>query len=50
MSQENYNNTSYFLDENIRKGRGDRVALYYQDNETTYHKLVELTNKIGNAP
>lgn len=49
MSQENYNNTSYFLDENIRKGRGDRVALYYQDNETTYHKLVELTNKIGNA-
>jgi benzoate-CoA ligase family protein len=49
ISQENYNNSSYFLDENIRKGRGNRVALYYQDKEITYNKLAKLTNKIGNA-
>ena len=49
MSKESYNNTSYFLEENIRKGRGDRVALYYQDKEINYNKLAELTNKIGNV-
>jgi benzoate-CoA ligase family protein len=49
MSKESYNNTSYFLDENIRKGRGSRIALYYQDKEITYNQLVDLTNKIGNA-
>ncbi|MDT3699980.1 MAG: benzoate-CoA ligase family protein [Thermincola sp.] len=46
---ERLNLATYFLDENIACGRGERVALYYQDQSYTYNQLCELTNKVGNT-
>jgi benzoate-CoA ligase len=43
------NITTYFLDENIVKGRGNRVAVYYKDKSYTYNQIHELTNRVGNA-
>jgi benzoate-CoA ligase family protein len=46
---KNLNLTSYFLEENILRGRGDKVAVYYQNRTYTYNDLCALTNKIGNV-
>ena len=43
------NVTSWFLDENISKGRGKRVAIYYRNKKFTFHDICELTNKVGNV-
>lgn len=49
MHEEDYNNASYFLDENIRRGRGEKIALFYRNDKITYNSLVDLTNRIGNV-
>jgi benzoate-CoA ligase family protein len=46
---ETLNLTSYFLDENIRKGRGSVIALRFRDQKYTYGDLYRLTNQVGNA-
>jgi benzoate-CoA ligase family protein len=43
------NLASYFLDVNMTEGRGDRIALYYNDASYTYSNICTLTNKVGNA-
>lgn len=43
------NMTTYFLDENIKQGRGKRIALYCNDKTYTYHDICKLTNRVGNA-
>jgi hypothetical protein len=43
---KNLNLTSYFLEENILRGRGDKVSVYYQNRTYTYNDLCSLTNKI----
>jgi benzoate-CoA ligase family protein len=46
---ERFNMTSYFLEENISRGRGGKVALYYKDDKYTFNDVCALTNKVGNV-
>lgn len=46
---EQLNLTSYFLEDNISQGRGDKVALYYRDEKYTFNDLCALTNRVGNV-
>ena len=46
---ERLNLATYFLDENISCGRGEHIALYYEDQSYTYNQLCNLTNKVGNV-
>lgn len=43
------NVTEEVLDRNLALGRGDRVAIYYDNQRTTYNELVEQVNRLGNA-
>lgn len=43
------NVTSYFLDENIKQGRGERIALYHKDQCYSYNDIFHLTNRVGNT-
>src|ERR1043166_1311652 len=44
-----YNAASTFVDENITRGRGKRIAIYYQDRTFTYDDLYSNVNRTGNA-
>lgn len=44
-----FNLTTYFLEDNLKKGRGDKVAIYYQDETYTFSDVCTLTNKVGNV-
>ena len=46
---QEYNMASDILDSNIEKGRGDRVAIYFEGKKYTYNTICELTNKVGNV-
>ncbi len=46
---EQLNLTTYYLDENITHGRGDKVAVYYRDEKYTFNGLCSLTNRVGNV-
>jgi benzoate-CoA ligase family protein len=44
-----YNITTKLIDETIDKGFGDKVAVYYKDEQYTYKQIQEMINKVGNA-
>jgi 4-hydroxybenzoate-CoA ligase len=44
-----FNIADYFLDRNIRQGRGHKVAIYTDRRNYTYSEIQEMTNKTGNA-
>ena len=44
-----YNAATTFVDENIKQGRGGKVAIYYQDQQITYQEVFENVNRTGNA-
>ena len=44
-----FNMATYILDDNIAAGRGERIAIYYQEEKYTFNDLIALTNKIGNV-
>lgn len=46
---EKLNLTAYYLEENITQGRGDKIAVYYQDESYTFRELSDLTNRLGNV-
>jgi benzoate-CoA ligase family protein len=46
---ENINLATYYLEENLTAGRGDRVAIYYLDETYTFSQLAALTNRVGNV-
>jgi len=46
---EQLNLTTYYLDENMTQGRGNKVAVYYQDETYTFNDLCSLTNRVGNV-
>jgi benzoate-CoA ligase family protein len=45
---ERFNLASYFLDDRIREGRGDRTALLGDDAAVSYAELQALANRFGN--
>ena len=44
-----YNAATTFVDENIQRGRGGKVAIHYQDQRITYQEVFENVNRTGNA-
>jgi len=44
-----FNAASYFVDRNLAEGRGDNVAVLYQDQEITYRQVAENANRTGHA-
>ena len=45
----NLNLANYYLEENTANGRGDKVAVYCEDDTYTFNDLCCLTNLFGNA-
>src|SRR4030067_1337860 len=43
------NMASYILDENIKAGRENRIAIYCQGETYTFNDLCTLTNQAGNT-
>ena len=43
------NLATYYLDENLIRGRGRKTALLYEGQKYTFNELVALTNRIGNV-
>ena len=48
-SQEFFNATDYFIDRNIRQGRGHKVAVYTEYRNYTYNDIQKMMNKTANA-
>ena len=47
--QDLFNIADYFLDDRVREGRGDRVALRTQSQTLTYRQVQSLANRFGNV-
>lgn len=45
---ETFNIADYFLDDRVREGRGDRIALRTDGGEMTYAEVQSLANRFGN--
>jgi benzoate-CoA ligase family protein len=46
---EQMNLATYYLDENLKQGRGAKVAIHYQGEKVTFNNLCNLTNRVGNG-
>ncbi len=46
---EQFNVAVELVDKNLELGRGDKVAIYYQDQSLTYEQVYRMVNKAGNA-
>ncbi|MFC4769417.1 benzoate-CoA ligase family protein [Effusibacillus consociatus] len=44
-----YNASTKFIDENVNKGLGSKVAIYYKDEKITYKQLQDQVNQVGNG-
>jgi benzoate-CoA ligase family protein len=44
-----FNVATYFVDRNVREGRGENVAIECAGERVTYQQLLESTNRVGNA-
>src|SRR5579884_76790 len=44
-----FNMATVLVDRHLEEGRGERVAVYYQDQQLTYRQLAALVNQTGNA-
>jgi 4-hydroxybenzoate-CoA ligase len=47
--QDFFNGADYFVDRNIRQGRGHKVAVYTEYKNYTYNDIQKMTNKTANA-
>ena len=43
------NSTEELIDRQVEAGHGDRVALLYEDQRTTYRELQAATSRLGSA-
>ena len=48
-SGELFNAADYFIDRNIRQGRGHKVAIYTEHRNYTYNDIQKMVNKTANA-
>ena len=46
---DRFNAASYFVDRNVEEGRGDKVAIFYGDEQLSYRHVSEQVNRTGNA-
>jgi len=49
FEQDKFNAADYFIDRNIRQGRGQRTAIYFRDRQLTYYQVEKMVNKTANA-
>ncbi|BCU80597.1 acetyl-CoA synthetase [Polycladomyces abyssicola] len=43
-----YNASTRFIEENVNKGLGDKVAIYFRDEQITYRQMQKRVNQVGN--
>ena len=48
-SSDFFNAADFFIDRNVREGRGDKVAVYTDFRNYTYKDIQKMTNKTANA-
>jgi len=46
---EQFNMATYFLDDRIAEGKGDKVAVYHEDKQYTYADVQAMANRMGNV-
>jgi benzoate-CoA ligase family protein len=46
---EQFNMADYFLDSNVREGRGSKTAVYFRDERYTYLEVQRMANRFGNV-
>src|SRR3954454_5511681 len=46
---ERFNMATLLVDRHLAEGHGERVAVYYRDEQVSYWDLAALVNRIGNA-
>ncbi len=46
---QRFNSTEELLDKTVAAGKGDRVALYFEDKRVPYKALLAQVNKLGSA-
>ena len=46
---QQFNAADYFVDRNIREGRGDKIAVLCEDRTATYRQIRDGMNRFGNA-
>ncbi len=46
--QDFFNAADYFVDRNIRQGRGHKVAIYTEHRNYTYNDIQKMVNKTAN--
>ncbi|MEN3333070.1 MAG: hypothetical protein V7641_2435, partial [Blastocatellia bacterium] len=46
---EQFNMATYYLDDRIKEGRGNKVAVYYEDQQYTYADVQRMANRVGNV-
>lgn len=49
MFPEQFNMCDYFLESNLKAGRGDKIAVYFRDETYTFRQVLEETNRVGNV-
>ncbi len=49
VEQEFFNAADYFLDRNIRQGRGHKIAVYTKHRNYTYNDIHKMANKTANG-
>ncbi|WP_227935178.1 benzoate-CoA ligase family protein [Alkalihalobacillus deserti] len=47
--KEHYNAASRFIEDNVRKGLGNKVAIIFDDEQLTYNDLLRRVNQFGSA-
>jgi benzoate-CoA ligase len=48
-AREFFNAADYFIDRNIRQGRGHKIAIYTERRNYTYNDIQKMVNKTANA-
>ncbi len=41
--------SNFYLEDNLVRGRGEKIAAYYEDEAYTFGALCQLANKVGNV-
>ena len=47
--REHYNCVTRFIENNVLKGLGNKVAIYCENDSLTYQELLTKVNQFGNA-
>jgi benzoate-CoA ligase family protein len=46
---EAFNMATYYLDDRVKEGRGDKVAVYCEEQKYTYADVQRMANQVGNV-